>query len=81
MLLTACWELLADNGKLLYTTCSILPEENEQQINDFLQKNPEAKSIHIDHPTAVNLKFGQQTLPGISDMDGFYYCLLQKVVK
>ena len=80
-ILTACWELLADNGKLLYTTCSILPEENEQQINDFLQKNPEAKSIHIDHPTAVNLKFGQQTLPGISDMDGFYYCLLQKVVK
>lgn len=80
-ILESCWELLADNGQLLYTTCSILPEENEQQIANFLQKHPDASSILIDHPTAIKLKYGRQTLPGISDMDGFYYCLLLKVVK
>jgi len=80
-ILESCWKLLANNGQLLYTTCSILPEENEQQIENFLQKHPEANSVEIDHPTAITLAHGRQTLPGISDMDGFYYCLLHKVAK
>ena len=80
-ILESCWTLLEDNGQLLYTTCSILPEENEQQIEAFLQKHSEATPIIIDHPTAIKLEHGRQTLPGISDMDGFYYCLLHKAVK
>lgn len=33
--------LLAENGTLLYATCSIEPEENEQQIEAFLIRHPE----------------------------------------
>ena len=32
--------LLQKNGKLIYATCSILPQENELQIQGFLKKNP-----------------------------------------
>lgn len=78
-ILNACWQLLEPNGMLLYTTCSILPQENEQQIVNFLNQTQEAKVIPIEHPNAVTLKYGKQTLPGISNMDGFYYCLLQKL--
>ena len=77
--LSACWNLLEPNGFLLYTTCSILPSENEQQIDRFLTNTPQAEAINIHHPSAIKLVHGVQSLPGISDMDGFYYCLLHKL--
>ena len=77
-ILKNCWQLLEKGGLLLYTTCSILPSENEQQIKYFLEHTSDAKVMPIQHPTALKQDYGYQTLPGISDMDGFYYCLLQK---
>lgn len=35
-LLTELWPLLKPGGMLVYSTCSVLPQENEQQIEDFL---------------------------------------------
>ena len=77
-LLQQLWKLLKPDGLLLYMTCSILPTENQQQINDFLDSNKDAQLADFDHPNALDLEIGKQTLPGIHDMDGFYYCLLQK---
>jgi 16S rRNA (cytosine967-C5)-methyltransferase len=77
-ILDACWNLLEKNGTLLYTSCSILPEENEQQIKQFLERHQNAQLKPFDHPTALKREYGKQTLPGISEMDGFYYCLLHK---
>ena len=77
-ILDACWQLLDNEGILLYTTCSILPEENEEQIDAFLQRTDNAKILPIEHPMALALTYGKQSLPGISDMDGFYYCLIYK---
>ncbi len=77
-ILDACWNLLTENGLLLYTTCSILPEENEQQIEAFIRRTTHVKIEKIQHPTAIPLSLGMQSLPGTSDMDGFYYCLLRK---
>lgn len=77
-ILNACWQLLEENGTMLYTTCSILPEENEQQIEQFLKKYSNVVIEPIQHPTGISRKHGIQTLPGISGMDGFYYCLLRK---
>jgi 16S rRNA (cytosine967-C5)-methyltransferase len=34
-ILSAIWPLLSPSGIMLYATCSILPEENEQQISTF----------------------------------------------
>lgn len=77
-LLQNLWPLLKANGKLLYLTCSIIPAENEKQISQFLASHNNAKLEIIDHPNAINVEHGCQTLPGVHGMDGFYYCLLSK---
>lgn len=81
-LLMQMWQILQPGGKLLYATCSILPEENSQQIQTFIAQHPEAVVLPIptslSELTTVNDEFGLQVLPGDADMDGFYYTLLQK---
>ncbi|MBX2849208.1 MAG: 16S rRNA (cytosine(967)-C(5))-methyltransferase RsmB [Acidiferrobacterales bacterium] len=72
------WPLLKSGGYLLYLTCSIFSEENEQQISQFLGSQNDAMLETIKHPNALTLSFGSQTLPGVHDMDGFYYALLHK---
>ncbi|ACD30626.1 16S rRNA (cytosine(967)-C(5))-methyltransferase RsmB [Francisella tularensis] len=69
---------LTDNGYLLYITCSILAEENQQQIKEFLAKNNNAEIIEIDILEKYKTSYGYQLLPSQQDGDGFYYCLLKK---
>lgn len=75
-ILDALWPLLKVNGSLLYATCSILPEENYQQIEHFLSRTPSAK-LDPDFPHDKHHP-GRQILPGEQQMDGFYYCRLIK---
>jgi len=77
-LLDNLWTLLKPSGTLLYMTCSVLPQENEQQIERFVARTNDAMLKSISHPSALTLKHGVQTLPGVHGMDGFYYCVLQK---
>ena len=42
-ILKQCWQLLAPGGTLLYATCSVLPQENQQQIARFLQQHSDAQ--------------------------------------
>jgi len=70
-ILTALWPLLAGDGKLLYATCSIFPQEGEAVIQRFL----------AEHADAIRLPAPGQLLPlahAHEDHDGFYYALLQK---
>ncbi|WP_392561359.1 16S rRNA (cytosine(967)-C(5))-methyltransferase RsmB [Orbus sturtevantii] len=68
-ILTKIWPYLKVNGILIYATCSILPDENSQQISRFL----------MQHNNAKQLQPVQQYLPIENGGDGFFYAKLQKI--
>lgn len=76
-LLKSMWSILKPGGRLLYATCSILADENQQQITAFMQQNPDAQIVPLA-PHNQPDDIGWQILPGQEQMDGFYYCLLLK---
>lgn len=74
------WSLLKPGGTLLYATCSILPQENSQQIIAFIEQNQDAELIAITNNATdtVENSIGWQLLPDGENMDGFYYAKLLK---
>lgn len=77
-LLRGVWPLVKSGGMLLYTTCSLLAEENEMQIKSFLETNADADIAAIDASWGYPREYGRQVLPGADSMDGFYYARLVK---
>ena len=77
-MLEAVWPSLETGGTLLYVTCSLLPEENEQQIAGFLSRHPEAQAPRIDAAWGTAREIGRQTVPTDGGMDGFFYARLEK---
>ncbi|MFK7892607.1 MAG: 16S rRNA (cytosine(967)-C(5))-methyltransferase RsmB [Granulosicoccus sp.] len=67
-LLDVLWTTLKEGGVMLYATCSVLKAENEQQVNQFLERFQDAQLIGDV----------QQILPGENQMDGFFYAPLSK---
>ena len=70
------WSLLKPGGVLVYATCSILKDENENQIISFLKKYKDARNINIEIPWGVG-EIGKQKLPE-HNYDGFYYAKISK---
>jgi len=66
-ILTQAWKMLKLEGLLLYVTCSVFPEEGEDQAVWFAQQ----------HGNAVRLSAPGQLLPTEAN-DGFYYALFKK---
>ena len=84
-LIDKAFKLLGTEGELLYATCSILRQENDQVIADFLERNDRASLIELDHPrlsdastSLVRSDCGLQFLTTARDHDGFYYAALRK---
>jgi len=76
-LLDNLWPLLKQGGLLVYTTCSALKQENEQQIAHFLAQHPEAQECEPPNAPATRRSVGYQRLPGDDNLDGFYYACIQ----
>lgn len=63
-LLSSCIDALKQGGELVYSTCSLEPEENEQVI-DFILQNKNVKLQKIDFPenkTSPTLEWDKQKL-------------------
>ena len=70
-ILDALWPLLAPGGKLLYVTCSVFPQENQQQIDSFLMR--------LDNAGQQPRVVAEEQLVPCEDYDGFFYALLEKI--
>jgi 16S rRNA (cytosine967-C5)-methyltransferase len=77
-IISAVWQALKIGGVLLYATCSIFIEENEQVVRQFLETHTDAKEEKINVEWGKECKVGRQILPGMHGMDGFYYARLRK---
>lgn len=67
-MLTNLLPLVAPNGRLVYSTCSLEPEENQMQIEKALQEFP---AFVCQEMTTI--------IPGLSGTDGAFACALQRL--
>jgi 16S rRNA (cytosine967-C5)-methyltransferase len=71
--------LIKPGGALVYVTCSVFPEENEDQIAAFLAKN---EHFSLDRLTTDvpywPRTYGIQFTPARTGTDGFYICRLRR---
>ena len=67
-IVAAAFPLLRSNGKMVYTTCSVLEEENEKQVQDIIKQYPLV-------PQRTPLK----RVPHSGRGDGFFSSVLEKI--
>jgi 16S rRNA (cytosine967-C5)-methyltransferase len=83
-LLDTAGDLVARGGTLVYSVCSLEPEEGEDAIASFLQRHPEFRRADAETalPPPARALLGRdgalRTFPDVGDLDGFYAVLLER---
>jgi 16S rRNA (cytosine967-C5)-methyltransferase len=92
-ILHAAMNHLAPGGRLLYSSCSLEPEENEAVVEKVLAGNPEFSLLPLEPELARLRATGEivwsdsasllrgsylRTLPGVHPCDGFFAALLER---
>ena len=73
--------LLKAGGRLVYSTCTIDPAENEDQVAAFLARHPEFSVVTPEVPFPAGMTVGEHgalSVPTRTGMDGFFLCAMQK---
>ncbi|UNE54541.1 RsmB/NOP family class I SAM-dependent RNA methyltransferase [Bartonella machadoae] len=81
-------DYLKPNGRLVYITCSLFVDENEEQISHFLQQHPDfypvnmrvlwQKHFHFSPVQPIFSNYGLTLSPATTKTDGFFLSVLQK---
>ena len=81
-LLDAVAPYVKKGGTLVYSTCSILKDENVRQAEAFLERHPEFEIVKL--PESIPAQFrqyedvGLQLLPYRDHVEGFYICRMRR---
>ncbi|MCL1981886.1 MAG: 16S rRNA (cytosine(967)-C(5))-methyltransferase RsmB [Clostridiales bacterium] len=67
LILTASSKYVKPGGTLIYSTCTINPNENQKVTGEFLKRNPSFKKEE-----AIQL------MPNVNGTDGFFICKMQR---
>jgi 16S rRNA (cytosine967-C5)-methyltransferase len=83
-ILAAAAELLKPGGRLVYATCSLLKEENEDIVEKFLAARPEFHMVPVNeilerrHIPLSMAGDALRLLPHLHQTDGFYAAALER---
>ena len=90
-LILHAFDMLKPNGVMVYSTCSILVEENEEVLDYLLRNRKNAKIEEPDVSVGKNgfmsfrgqdfsneIKKAKRIYPHVHNMDGFFYCKISK---
>jgi 16S rRNA (cytosine967-C5)-methyltransferase len=82
-LLDAAGSLVRPGGVLTYATCSLEAEENENQVDDFLRRQPEFRRAPLPGPQAVPAELMTPagdfcSRPWLHGIDGAYAARLER---
>lgn len=89
-ILRSAARLAKPGGTLVYATCSLLPDENQNQVEKFLAAHPDFKLIPVrdawqnamgtDAPEALQGEYMALT-PARHETDGFFAAIMEKNTK
>ena len=79
ILLNSC-RFLKKGGKLVYSTCTLLPEENVHVCKAFLEKRKDFRAVHIDNEIR-GFRDGEflTVMPHDYDCDGFFIAAFERI--
>lgn len=72
---------LKPGGRLVYSTCTIHPDENQAQIQAFLERRPDFRVVRPQPALPQGMEagpLGALSVPSRTGMDGFFICVLQR---
>ena len=69
-------------GTLVYSTCSVLKDENVRQAEKFLARHPEFELLSLPETIPASVRqyetTGLQLLPQRDGIEGFYMCRMRR---
>lgn len=82
-LLDGLWTTLDRGGLMLYCCCSVFRQENQQQVDRFMNSHSDAELLPLSDRLRGRFGDGRgpgmQVFPGEEEMDGFFYAVLRKL--
>lgn len=78
-------QYLANGGRLVYSTCTLNPAENNKNARRFLEEHPDFYGVKLSLPPQINRAIDENDyeitlMPHTSGTDGFYIAVFGKKV-